>query len=80
MTETARTVGGGTPGVRYEFLLPGRVSEAVRAAFPELIVRPSPMGGTVFFGPVTDSAHLHGLLDRFQSFGLTVAEMRQLPD
>jgi hypothetical protein len=32
------------------------------------------------FGPVEDNAHLHGLLDRFQTFGLTVLELRQLPD
>ena len=66
--------------MRYEFLLPGRVSEAVVSAFPELTVATSAMGGTVMFGPVKDSAHLHGLLDRFQTFGLTVVELRQLPD
>jgi hypothetical protein len=65
---------------RYEFLLPGRVSETVSAAFPELKVTASPTGGTVLFGPVKDNAALHGLLDRFQTFGLTVVELRQLPD
>lgn len=67
-------------GVRYEFLLAGRVSELVVAAFPELTVGISPGGGTALFGPVTDDAQLYGLLDRFQSFGLTVVELRQLPD
>ena len=66
--------------MRYEFLLPGRISESVGSAFPELTVGTSATGATVMFGPVKDSAHLHGLLDRFQTFGLTVVELRQLPD
>lgn len=65
---------------RYEFLLGVRVSDTVRAAFPELQSAPGPAGGTVFFGLVEDDAHLHGLLARFQTLGLTVLEMRRLPD
>jgi hypothetical protein len=80
MAEPFRIGSRGSADTRYEFLLPGRVSEAVAAAFPELTVRTSPVGGTLMFGPVKDSAHLHGLLDRFQSLGLTVVELRQLPD
>jgi hypothetical protein len=80
MTEPTRTGGRSPTGTRYEFLLPGRVSDTVLAAFPELTARLSPVGGTVMFGPVTDGAHLHGLLDRFQTLGLTVVELRQLPD
>jgi len=52
----------------------------VAAGFPELTVAASATGGTVMFGPVKDNADLHGLLDRFQTFGLTVVELRQLPD
>jgi len=74
------TPGRGRTVTRYEFLLPGRLSEAVRAAFPELTAQPGATGGTVLFGPVEDGAHLHGLLDRFQSLGLTVVELRRLPD
>jgi hypothetical protein len=80
MSEPILTGGRRSTSTRYEFLLPGRVSESVLSAFPELTARPSPVGGTVMFGPVTDSAHLHGLLDRFQTLGLTVVELRQLPD
>jgi hypothetical protein len=29
---------------------------------------------------VEDASHLHGLLDRFGQLGLTVLEMRRLPD
>ena len=68
------------PMVRYEFLLEGRLSETVLAMFPELTARPGPIGGTVLFGPVEGRAHLSGLLDRFQTLGLTVVEMRRLPD
>ena len=70
----------GDPGVRYEFLLSGRVSELVLSAFPELTTVVSPAGGSAMYGPVKDDAHLHGLLDRFQTLGLTVLELRQLPD
>jgi len=80
MAEPIRTGHRSSTGTRYEFLLPGRISESVAAAFPELTARPSAMGGTVMFGPVKDSAHLHGLLDRFQTLGLTIVELRQLPD
>ncbi|MCW2536733.1 MAG: uncharacterized protein JWQ26_2432 [Modestobacter sp.] len=66
--------------MRYEFLLPGHVSESVQSAFPELTTAASATGGTAMYGPIRDSAHLHGLLDRFECFGLTVVELRQLPD
>lgn len=66
--------------MRYEFVLPGRISESVAAAFPELTTAAGPTGGTVLYGPVKDGSHLHGILDRFQNFGLTIVELRQLPD
>ena len=66
--------------MRYAFLLPGRVSEAITSEFPELTMTANATGGTVMYGPIKDSSHLHGLLDRFQTFGLTVVELRQLPD
>jgi hypothetical protein len=65
---------------RYEFLLGVRVSDTIRSAFPELRSAPGPAGGTVFYGQVEDDAHQHGLLARFQTLGLTVLEMRRLPD
>lgn len=37
-------------------------------------------GQTVLFGEVVDEAHLFGLLARFQSLGLRVLEMRQMPE
>lgn len=66
--------------MRYEFVLPGRISESVIGAFPELTAASGPTGGTVLFGQVKDNSHLHGILDRIHGFGLTVVELRQLPD
>lgn len=76
---------GGPPGtwhgpVRYEFLLAGGISEVAAASFPELRRSTGPAGGAVLFGEVEDEAHLHGLLDRFRVLGLSLVEMRQLPD
>lgn len=68
--------------MRYEFILAEKVSATTRDAFPELAESTLLPGrsGTVMFGPVIDEPNLHGLLDRFQDFGLTVIEMRMLPD
>ncbi len=66
--------------MRYEFLVSGQVSDTVGAAFPELRRTVGPAGGTSFFGTVEDAAHLRGILDRFQALGITVLEMRRLPD
>ncbi|WP_370080397.1 hypothetical protein [Streptacidiphilus sp. MAP12-16] len=65
--------------MRYEFRVDGVVSETLTEAFPELdrIALPDQ---TLFLGVVTDEAHLYGLLVRFQSLGLHVLEMRQLPE
>ncbi|TDC52997.1 hypothetical protein E1212_07050 [Jiangella ureilytica] len=66
--------------MRYEFLVAGRVSDTVRAAFPEFEIADGPAGGTSIFGPVRDKAALRGMLARLDSLGLTVVEMRKLPD
>ncbi|MFV9455232.1 hypothetical protein ACNJ7E_17535 [Rhodococcus sp. NM-2] len=64
--------------MRYEFRVAGVVSQALTDAFPELDHVRMP-DQTLFFGDVTDEAHLYGLLNRFQNLGLQVLEMRQLP-
>jgi hypothetical protein len=66
--------------VRYEFLLSVQLSGTARAAFPELDAAPGPTGGTALWGAVLDDCHLAELLARFAVLGLTVVEMRQLPD
>ncbi|WP_328675365.1 hypothetical protein OG905_21490 [Streptomyces sp. NBC_00322] len=65
--------------MRYEFRVTGRLSRPIAEAFPELEeVAAAPQ--TLLFGPVTDEAHLYGLLMRFQDLGLHMVEMRRLPD
>lgn len=66
--------------MRYEFLVAGTVSEIVEAAFPELTVTCAPAGGTALYGPVDDDARVREMLDRFENLGITVVEMRRLPD
>ncbi|MGW6751619.1 hypothetical protein [Streptomyces sp. NPDC055006] len=65
--------------MRYEIRVEGHMSETLTNAFPEL-GHVKMAGQTVLFGPVVDDAHLYGLLARFQSLGLRVLEMRQLPE
>jgi len=65
--------------MRYEIRVDGQMSETLTEAFPELesvVVAHQ----TVLFGQVIDEAHLYGLLVRFQSLGLRVAEMRRVPE
>lgn len=65
--------------MHYEFRIDGLVSAALAEALPEL--HRTPMDDqTLFYGTVIDEAHLYGLLHRFQSLGLHVVEMRQLPE
>ncbi|MGI5452047.1 hypothetical protein ACQEWB_02450 [Streptomyces sp. CA-249302] len=65
--------------MRYEIRIDGHMSTTLAAAFPELdhVVM---SGQTVLFGPVVDEAQLYGLLERCQSLGLRVVEMRQVPE
>jgi hypothetical protein len=65
--------------MHYEFRIDGSLSDTMTNAFPELRHRPVTVE-TLLFGPVTDSAHLYGLLIRFEELGLRVVEMRRLPE
>ncbi|MEE4545165.1 hypothetical protein V2S66_24750 [Streptomyces sp. V4-01] len=65
--------------MRYEFRISGSLSDTMAGAFPELRRQPV-VAETVLSGPVTDGAHLHGLLQRFDELGLRVVEMRRLPE
>ena len=68
--------------VRYQFTLAEILTTETRDDFPELAEGDPVTGqwGTVLFGPVTDRAHLYGLLHRFNVQGLTVVGVRMLPD
>ncbi|WP_432081618.1 hypothetical protein [Streptomyces sp. WAC 04229] len=64
--------------MRYEIRVDGHLSAALARAFPEL-EHVEMDGQTVLYGAVVDEAQLYGLLDRCQSLGLRVLEMRQRP-
>ena len=70
--------GGGS----YEIRLAGRLSDSVLSAFECeatcLTVSVAP-ADTVLYGPVQNQAALLDLLDRIQSSGLEVIEVRRLP-
>ena len=67
--------GGGS----YEIRIKGRLSDSLLAAFEGLTATVEPVE-TVLHGPVEDQSSLHGLLDRIQSLGLELVEIRRLPD
>jgi hypothetical protein len=66
------------PAPRYEIRVRGRVSDAALAAFEGMVADLAP-AETVLHGPVLDQAGLHGLLERIQSLGLELIEVRRLP-
>ncbi|MFF1555580.1 hypothetical protein ACFVX3_31630 [Rhodococcus erythropolis] len=65
---------------RYQFLIEGAVSDRVKAAFPELSVASAAGGFTSLYGPVADHTAMRAIMARLDSLGLTVAELRRLPD
>jgi hypothetical protein len=56
----------------------GRLSDALLAAFEGLTTTVQPVA-TVLYGPVQEQAALYRLVDRIQSLGLQLVEIRQLP-
>ena len=66
--------GGGS----YEIRIRGRLSDSLLAAFEGLTATVEPVE-TVLHGPVEDQSSLHGVLDRIQSLGLELVEIRRLP-
>jgi hypothetical protein len=66
--------GGGS----YEIRIKGRLSDSLAAAFEGLTATVEPVE-TVLHGPIQDQSSLHGLLDRIQSLGLELVEIRRLP-
>jgi hypothetical protein len=72
--ESAMALAGGD----YEIRIKGRLSDALLAAFEGLTTTVQPVA-TVLHGPVQDQATLYRLLDRIQSLGLELVEIRQLP-
>ncbi len=63
----------------YEIRIKGRLSDSLCGAFAEFnaAVRPAE---TVMRGNVRDQSELHGVLDRIQSLGLELIEVRRIED
>ena len=63
----------------YEIRIKGRLSDSLCGAFEEFnaAVRPAE---TVMRGNVRDQSELHGVLDRIQSLGLELIEVRRIED
>src|SRR5215217_2856735 len=74
MRESVVSYGGGD----YEIRIKGRLSDSLLAAFEGLTATVKPVE-TVLHGPVQDQSSLHELLDRIQSLGLELVEIRPLP-
>ena len=66
------------PAADYEIRVRGRLSDRVTETFEDFSASLKP-AETVMRGPVRDQAELHGLLDRIQSLGLELIEVRRLP-
>jgi hypothetical protein len=64
---------------RYEFRIRGRLSAAVLGRF-DMLESDVERVDTVLHGPVRDQAELHGIIERVQSLGLELIEVRRLPD
>jgi hypothetical protein len=62
----------------YEIRIKGRLSDSLLSAFEGMSATVEPVE-TVLHGPVPDQSSLHGLLDRIQSLGLELVEIRRLP-
>ncbi|MBF6214075.1 hypothetical protein IU433_21185 [Nocardia puris] len=65
--------------VRYQFIIDGELSDRARAAFPELTATSCPCA-TSLHGPVPDQTAMRAVLAMIDNLGLTLVEMRRLPD
>ena len=63
---------------KYEFRIRGRLSEALLDRF-DMLQPGMERIETVLHGPVRDQAELHGILERVQTLGLELVEVRRLP-
>jgi hypothetical protein len=63
----------------HEFRVRGRVSDPVLARF-DMLEPDAVRIDTMLHGPIRDQAELHGVMERVQSLGLELLEVRRLPD
>jgi hypothetical protein len=62
----------------YEIRVEGEIPAAVREQFPEISIHHSPTE-TVLYRDITDLAELDLLLEKLQSTGLVLLEIREVP-
>jgi hypothetical protein len=63
----------------YEFRIRGRLSDPVLTRL-DMLERDAARLDTILHGPIRDQAELHGVLERVQSLGLELLEVRRLPE
>jgi hypothetical protein len=63
----------------YEIRIKGRLSDSLSGAFEDFTASVKP-AETVMRGQLRDQSELHGLLDRIQSLGLELIEVRKIDD
>jgi hypothetical protein len=61
----------------YEIRIKGRLSDSLTGAFEDFTAALEP-AETVMRGELRDQSELHGVLDRIQSLGLELIEVRRL--
>jgi len=62
---------------RYKIVVRGELSERFALEFGGMNLK-AESGKTVLVGEIIDQAHLHGLLDHFQDFGLELLSVEAL--
>ncbi|MDV6271803.1 hypothetical protein [Rhodococcus globerulus] len=66
--------------IRYQFLIDGDVSDHMNVTFPDMKVASTAGGYTSLHGPAADYIAMRSIMARLDSLGLTIAELRKLPD
>jgi hypothetical protein len=61
----------------YEIRIRGRLSDSLSGAFEDFTAAVKP-AETVMRGEVRDQSELHGVLERIQSLGLELIEVRRI--
>jgi hypothetical protein len=62
----------------YRITVRGRLGDHFAGAFDGLKLEPRD-GQTVLTGPITDQAHLHGILERLRDLGLELISLEPDP-
>jgi hypothetical protein len=63
----------------YEFRVDGRLPEQEREAFADMRIEEVP-AGLILRGEVIDESHLHGIIARFGTLGLSIVSAQPVRD